>query len=176
MATTSPRNTLYSPPPWRDVVGSIISTGGSMLNFVLLLFGYVRYGRIRGPEWILLLSGPRAGLASGFKSQVVFPFFCALVAAWLTNRLGSRHWAFFGSRARAGLRRHRANEGVAMERRPRQRCERLVRPDNGGGCDAAEIGRRRVGLSGETRLRGDCRPALEADQSRPNQRLPRKTT
>ena len=83
---------VYDPPPWRDIVNSIISTG-PLFNFVLLLFGYVRYGRIRGPEWILLLLWTAAGVASGFKSQVVFPFFCAFVAAWLANRLRPRHWA-----------------------------------------------------------------------------------
>jgi hypothetical protein len=85
---------FYNPPAWRDIVSSIISTGG-LINFVLLLFGYVTYGRIRGPEWVLLLLWTAAGLASGFKSQVVFPCFCAFVAASLTNRLGSRHAAFF---------------------------------------------------------------------------------
>ena len=89
---------FYNPPAWRDIVGSIISTG-ALINFVLLLFGYVRYGRIRGPEWVLLLLWTAAGLATGFKMQVVFPFFCAFVAAWLTNRLGSRHWAFFAVRS-----------------------------------------------------------------------------
>jgi hypothetical protein len=66
-----------------------------MVNFVLLLFAYVRYGRILGPEWVLLLLWTAAGLASGFKMQVVLPLFSALVAAWLANRLGSRHWASF---------------------------------------------------------------------------------
>jgi hypothetical protein len=85
---------FYEPPPWRDIVGSIIGTGAA-INFVLLLFGYVTFGRIRGPERLLLLLWAGAGLANGFKSQVVFPFFYALVAAWLANQLRARHWAFF---------------------------------------------------------------------------------
>lgn len=87
---------FYNPPPWRDVVESIIATGGT-INLVLLLFDYVRYERIRYPEWILLLMWAAAGLVSGFKSQVVFPFFYALVAAWLTTGLRTRHWLFLWS-------------------------------------------------------------------------------
>jgi hypothetical protein len=37
--------------------------------------------------WVL------AGLASGFKSQVILPFFYVLMAAWLTDRLGLRQIA-----------------------------------------------------------------------------------
>ena len=85
---------ISNPPLWRDVAGLLV-TIGSMLSFVLVLFCYTRHGRILGAEWMLLLVWTGAGLASGFKMQVVFPFFCVLVAAWLANRLGSRHWAFF---------------------------------------------------------------------------------
>ena len=166
---------ISNPPLWRDVAGLLV-TIGSMLSFVLVLFCYTRHGRILGAEWMLLLVWTGAGLASGFKMQVVFPFFCVLVAAWLANRLGSRHWAFFAlafTLAYGVIEPMRAWRWSADHDNGR---EGLIRSDNDGGGDPPGSGRGRFGLSRESGLHRDCRPDIGGRSVRPGQRLPRKTT
>jgi hypothetical protein len=87
---------LYTPPLWLDTVRSLINIGLQLI-LVLLLAAYNDRDRMPVPEWMLVGLWSTAGLASGFKTLVVFPTLFLLVAAWLTNRLSARHWALLAS-------------------------------------------------------------------------------
>ena len=85
---------LYSPPVWLDTARSVIGIGGGTL-FVLFVAAGAAHRRFTAPEWSVAALWSLAGVASGFKTMVVLPFFYILLAAWLTGRLRLRHVAVF---------------------------------------------------------------------------------
>ena len=86
---------ISNPPLWRDIAGLMVTIGSNGQFRAVAVRLHEARANSAARSGCSFSFGPAAGLASGFKMQVVFPFFCALVAAWLANRLGSRHWAFF---------------------------------------------------------------------------------
>ena len=85
---------LYSPPVWLDTARTVIGIGGGTL-FVLFVAAGAAHRRFTASEWSVAALWSLAGLASGFKTLVVLPFFYILLAAWLTGRLRLRHVAVF---------------------------------------------------------------------------------
>ena len=85
---------LYSPPVWLDTASAVIGIGGGTL-FVLFVAAGAAHRRFTASEWSVAALWSLAGLASGFKTLVVLPFFYILLATWLTGRFRLRQVAVF---------------------------------------------------------------------------------